>query len=76
MEIIFEKQGIINLLKNIQEILCGIRLHIIVPCTCSLKKISKFFQQNSKFLAENNFSNFAQNDTVMETHHHVMETHQ
>jgi hypothetical protein len=35
------------------------------------KKIKK----NFKFLAENNFSNFAQNYHVMETHYHLMETH-
>jgi hypothetical protein len=84
METIFEKQGMfekktllfmLNLLKNIPKKFCGFRLHVIVPHTCSLKHISKHFPKNSKFLTEKNFSNFAQNNPAMETHYHVMETH-
>jgi hypothetical protein len=40
-----------------------------------LKNISKNFPKNSKFLAEKNFSNFAQNYPVMVTHYHVIEAH-
>jgi hypothetical protein len=55
METIFEKQGMFEKRNSVTDD----------------KFARKYSENNSKFLAEKNFSNFAQNYPVMETHYQV-----